>query len=424
MSKIQKAELWDNMHFLFRDFNDRMVHVELQYDFVIDPEKFKTVLLCFFERAPILHASFQKKMMRNFWEVEKYHIDDVLTVAHPEDIEKAKEEFLLQYIPPESPVQMKIALFYAGETTHFCLVVNHMCMDGGDLKYFLYCLSKGYSDYVEKGKSPIELRTGERAYETVYDGLSEEDQIEAKRLYKNVCSKDPHKFPLTPPSEEDQSFMVKRKVERELFLKLKENGKAHGATINDMLVTAYIDSLYGLLALHAEESLSVACAMDLRRYKKNSESDGLTNQTAFMQCGVASRGRDIWETLASVVESSKKAKLDKFTGLYGLPILAACYRFLPHALSEKIVKLGYRNPYISMSNIGVLDAQKLSLCGVLPKDGYLSGAVKYKPFVLLSATTLQEVLTLSMCCKGNAADRNTVEHFFDLLEESMKKLCV
>ena len=23
------AELWDKMHYLFRDFNDRMVHVEL-----------------------------------------------------------------------------------------------------------------------------------------------------------------------------------------------------------------------------------------------------------------------------------------------------------------------------------------------------------------------------------------------------------
>ena len=30
------AELWDKMHYLFRDFNDRMVHVELNYDFVLD----------------------------------------------------------------------------------------------------------------------------------------------------------------------------------------------------------------------------------------------------------------------------------------------------------------------------------------------------------------------------------------------------
>lgn len=422
MNKIQKAELWDNMHFMFREYNDRMVHVDLTYDYVIDPESFKTVLICFLERAPILHASFQKNALRNFWEVAKYRIDDVVMVAEPKNIEEAKTEFLMQYIPPESELQMKIALFYEGKTTHLCLVVNHMCMDGGDLKYFLYALAKAYSDYVERGISPVKLRMGDRAFETVYDGFEEEDKEEAKHLYKNVCSKDDHKFPLTPPSETDASFLVKRKISKEMFLKLKENGKAHGATINDVLVAAYIDSLYRLLSLNADEALSVACAMDLRRYKKDRESDGLTNQTAFMQCGVSQRGVDIWETLAAVTESSNEAKQDKFAGLYGLPILAACYKYLPHALSEKIIKLGYRNPYISMSNIGVLDAKKLAFCDVMPKDGYMSGAVKYKPFVLLSATTLQEVLTLSMCTKGSKQDRQLIEHFFDLFEESLQKL--
>ena len=35
MERKLNAELWDKMHYLFRDFNDRrMVHVELRYDFL------------------------------------------------------------------------------------------------------------------------------------------------------------------------------------------------------------------------------------------------------------------------------------------------------------------------------------------------------------------------------------------------------
>lgn len=34
-----------------------MVHVELRYDFEIDIEALKTVLICFFEKAPVLHSS-------------------------------------------------------------------------------------------------------------------------------------------------------------------------------------------------------------------------------------------------------------------------------------------------------------------------------------------------------------------------------
>lgn len=419
-----KAELWDNMHYLFRDFNDRMVHAEMQYDYLIDVEKFKTVLLCFFEKTPVLHSSFHADAFLSFWETAKYHVDDILTVDTPENLEVAKEAFLTQYIPPEHPIQMKIALFFRENETHLCLVENHMCMDGGDLKYFLYCLCKNYTDYVEHGKSPLSLRTGERNYETVYDGFSEENQKAAKRLYKNVCSKDSHQFPLTEPSTKDKSFIVKRKLSPETFRALRATGKKYGATFNDVLLTAYIDSLYTLLDLPQDEALSVACAMDLRRYKVQAESDGLTNQTAFMNCGVEERGRTIFETLCQVAKSSRNCKEDKFMGLYGLPLLAKCYGLLPHGLSEKVIKTGYRNPYISMSNIGVLDQRKLSLCGHTPKDGYMTGAVKYKPYVLLSATTLGEEVTLSMCVRGNAEDKKIVESFFDLLFESVKKLCV
>ena len=44
MERRLKAELWDKMHYLFRDYNDRMVHVELHYDFDLNVDAFKTVL--------------------------------------------------------------------------------------------------------------------------------------------------------------------------------------------------------------------------------------------------------------------------------------------------------------------------------------------------------------------------------------------
>ena len=47
MERKLNAELWDKMHYLFRDYNDRMVHVELRYDYKINVEALKTVLVCF-----------------------------------------------------------------------------------------------------------------------------------------------------------------------------------------------------------------------------------------------------------------------------------------------------------------------------------------------------------------------------------------
>ena len=420
--KKLQAELWDKMHYLFRDFNDRMVHVALHYDFEIDLDVLKTVLICFFEKAPVFHSSFEDNKISASWEIKDYKMEDVITVAYPDDMEAAIDEFLTQYIPPESDLQMKVAVFYKDGKSVLCIVENHMCMDGGDFKYFLKALCEAYTGYAQEKISPVALRTGTRSYTSVYEDYSKTEQRMARNLYKNVSSKDDHKFPLTRDSIRDVSFIAKRKLSAEMFDKIKASGKKHGATINDMVLTSYFYSLYKLAGYHKKESVTISCAIDLRRHIKDNSDEGLTNHTAFMQCNIPELGDNIFETLKYVVQSSEKFKKDKFMGLYGLPLLNFGYSILPHAASEAIIKIGYSNPLLAMSNIGILDHKALSLCGNEPTDGFMTGAVKYKPFVLLSVTTMRKEMTISMCVRGNEEDRQTVETFFDMLEENLNEL--
>lgn len=422
MERKLNAELWDKMHYLFRDFNDRMVHVALHYDYEINIEALKTVLICFLEKAPVLHSSFTDNHISPYWSVKDYQIEDVLTVDYPQDVDAAVNAFLTQYIPPDSDLQMKVAVFFHDGKSVLCIVENHMCMDGGDFKYFMKALCKNYNDYITQGISPIELREGSRSYESVYEDFSKTEQRMARNLYKNVCAKDTHQFPLTPNSIRDKSFIARRKISADTFAKIKAAGKRHGATINDMLVAAYFYSLYELADFDAKDSITISCAIDLRRHIKDVSDQGMTNHTSFMQCSIPERGRNIFETLKYVVRSSNRFKKDKFMGLYGLPLLNFGYKMLPHAASEEIIKIGYSNPLLAMSNIGILEADKLALEGHEPVDGFMTGAVKYKPYVLLSATSLRNVLTLSMCVRGNEDDQKIVERFFDLMEKNIDTL--
>jgi NRPS condensation-like uncharacterized protein len=424
MERKLNAELWDKMHYLFRDFNDRMVHVELSYDFEIDVEVLKTVLICFFEKAPVLHSSFTDNHIHPYWTVMDYDINDVVEVKRVADgeVSALADEFLTQCIPPENHIQMKVLVLLHGGKTTLCIVENHMCMDGGDLKYFLKALCKNYNDYLENKISPIDLRTGTRAYESVYEDFSKAQRKMAENLYKNINSKDDHAFPLSKSEKTDKSFIARRKLSTEMFDKIKAAGKAHGATINDMLLTAYFYSLYELAGFDKSESVSISCAIDLRRHIKNSENQGVTNHTAWMQCRVPERGDDIFETLDYVVRSANQFKEDQFMGLHGLPLLSLGYKIMPHAVSEEIIKIGYANPLLAMSNIGILEVDKLALSGNEPTDGFMSGAVKYKPYVLLTATSMRKELTLSMCVRGNDEDKKIVEGFFDLIVKNLELL--
>lgn len=422
MERRLNAELWDKMHYLFRDFNDRMVHVELNYDFIPDIEALKTVIICAFEKAPVLHSKFVDTKISTHWKVMPYDIDDVFSVSYPDNVEEAVEEFLTQYIAPDADIQMKIALFIKDGKSTLCMVENHMCMDGGDLKYFIQSFCENYSKYVTDGISPINFRTGSRSYDDVYSGFSKTEAGAAQRLFKNINAKDNHKFPLTPDNIRDKSFIARRKFDETTFAKLKTKGKELGATINELLLASYFYSVYELAGFPASDKVMISNAIDLRRHMDSVDDTGFTNHTSWMQCAIPERGRDIFETIKYVVRSSNKFKKDKFMGLYGLPLLNFGYNILPHAASEEIIKIGYSNPLMAMSNIGLLNGQHFALAGKEPTDAFMSGAVKYKPFVLLTATTYKNVICLSMCVRGNEEDKKIVNDFFDLMEKNINTI--
>lgn len=416
------AELWDKMHYLFRDFNDRMVHVELNYDFIPDIEALKTVIICAFEKVPVLHSTFVDTKLSTHWTVKPYVIDDILTIKEVDDVKAAVEEFLTQYIAPDADIQMKIALFTKDGKSTLCMVENHMCMDGGDLKYFLQAFCENYTKYVQNGTSPVAFRTGSRSYNDVYSGFSKTESGVAQRLFKNINARDKHKFPLTPNNIVDKSFIARRKFSEDTLAKLKPIGKELGATVNELLLAAYFYSVYELADFPASDKLMISSAIDLRRHMDNVADKGFTNHTSWMQCAIPERGRDIFETIKYVVRSSNRFKKDKYMGLYGLPLLNLGYNIMPHAASEEIIKIGYSNPYMAMSNIGILNGQHFALDGHEPTDAFMSGAVKYKPFVLLTATTYKNVITLSMCVRGNDEDKKIVNKFFDLMEKNINTI--
>ena len=422
MATTLKAEMWDRMQFLFRNYYDRMVHAKLTYEGSFDMDVLKNVVIYMVEKAPVLHSSFNTTVIEPYWKEEKYTVDDIVSYQRVEDADEAADKWLLEVIPYDNNVQVKLAVFEDDKHSILAWRNNHMCMDGGDFKYFLKAFCKNYNDYIENGVSPVDLREGSRSYDQVYNDFSKTEQRMARNLYKNINAKDDHKFPLTPDSIRDRSFIAKRKISAEKLAQIKAAGKKHGATVNDMLLTAYFYSLYTLANYSPYEGVSISCAIDLRRHLKDVSDEGLTNHTAWMQCKVPERGKDIFQTLQYVKHSSNQFKQDKFMGLYGLPLLKLGYTIMPHAASEEIIKIGYSNPLLAMSNIGILEADKLALCGHEPTDGFMTGAVKYKPFVLLSATTMHNVVTLSMCVRGNDEDKKTVERFFDLMEQSLDAL--
>ena len=420
MGQTLKAEMWDKMQYLFRNYYDRMVHCVQYYDGLIDVNVLKRVLIFTTEKVPVLHSSFHGNVIEPYWSVEDYTVNDILTVRDSVDLEADVNAFICQCIPVESNVQYKMAIFNKDGKSTMCMIVNHMCMDGGDFKYFMKKLAENYNKLLD-GDRNLEIKTGSRSYDAVYSKLTPEEEEIARGLYKNISQiKDEHYFPLTPPAPQDVTRIVRRKVGKELFASFRKIGKNFGVTVNDLMLAFYVRSLYEIGMFRDDERLTIPCMVDLRRHiVDGGAGTGLTNHTGFMQCSTEKKGDTINDTLIEVLRSVRKSKDDPYMGLYSLPLLKLAYTIFPFVISETAIKIGYLNPLIGMSNIGVMDAPALRMGDAEIVDGFMTGAVKYKPYMQLALTGLLGDITMTIAIRGNDEDEKTVNRFFDIIIKNM-----
>ena len=423
MATTLKAEMWDRMQFLFRNYYDRMVHAKLTYEGSFDMDVLKNVVLYMVEKAPVLHSSFNTTVIEPYWKEENYTVDDIVSYQRVEDADEAADKWLLDVIPYDNNVQVKLAVFEDDKHSILAWRNNHMCMDGGDLKYFLATLCENYSNLKAGNYSALHMKSGSRSFDQVYSLLEGEDLKHAKGLYKNISkAQDKVAFPWSESVSEDTNQIVKRVVDEQTFEKLHAMSKKMGITVNDAIMATVFRSLYELCELKDDDSLTVSCAIDLRKHIVDGGlQGGLTNHTAWMAVRTLGKGETIQDTVVNVIRSTKGYKRDKFMGLYSLPLLKLAYTIFPHDIAEFAIKAGYDNPLIAVSNMGLLNDKKLTPDGLKLVDGFISGAVKYKPFFLMSVTTLLNRITLSTAIRGNQKDIDIANRYFDLVIKNINE---
>lgn len=416
------AELYDKVNYMCRRWMDRIARFEIEYDFIPNIRVLKTVLLCLIESAPVFHSRFIDNHINPYWKVSDYHIDDVFSVRETMNLERSADDFLLQGIPAESNVQIKIGLLFCEGKCRLCFIFNHMCMDGGGLKSFLNDMFSGYDSYMKNGTIPVYHSDKSRAYERVYDDMSEADRKNAKKLFSAVSSKDKHTLPFTQVRETDRKIFVRKKIGADIFEPARLKAKEYGATANDLISAAYIRAFYDVSGCSETERVGISSAVDLRRYIKHPENIGYTNHTAFTPCIVDSKGATMADTLKAVAKSTKEVKSDKFMGLHGQPLLKLGFSTMIYAQAEFITSLGYTNANLSVSNVGAIRPESLAFDGIAPTAVWVGGGAKEKPCAALNVLSYNGDLMLSTCFRGNESDRRMLLSFFDRIEENLKLL--
>lgn len=410
------SETYDKINYMCRRYMDRIARFELDFDFVPDIEAFKNTVIALFEASPVFHSRFIDNHINPYWKVCDYSIDDVVSVIHTDSPVEESDKFLLQDIPLKNNVQMRIAFIICGENCKISFAWNHMLMDGGGFKQFIDDLFYNHNEYVRSGKMPLDFRTGSRSYKEVYNDFSQDDKKAAKKLFANVSSKDKHYLPFDLSSKEKKKYIVRKKIGSEVFNAAKIIAKEHGASVNDLISAAYISAFYKISGCPENEGVGISCAIDLRRYIKNTDSLGYTNHTNFFPCSISRKGGNALETLSLVSESIAEMKKDKFLGLHGIPLVMLGYSTMIYAQAEFIVGAFYNNANLAVSNVGRIDCEKFSLEGHSPIGAAVAGAAKKMPCAMMTVLSINNELSLSICTECDPKSRAMLDLFMNEIE--------
>ena len=419
-----KSELWDKTQYFLSKYYDRMMHYAMFYNGKLDIDILRKAIKHVVDRVPVLHSQYRQNPILPYWKIRNdYTLEDMLEVEEVENLEEATYAFLKGEISHKSKLQFKCKVFTCGNKCSFATIVNHQCFDGSDYKYVMFKIVECYNAFKKNGNfDSVEIKQGTRQLNQLYENMEPNAGKKARGLYNNPTRpviKETFKF--TKDKDVEKRFIVKL-MDPELFDQVKAKGKKEGASLNDILLAAYFRALIKEKGATNTTPINITSMMDLRRHMLNHDTVGCTNMTAFMPCKLMNGiGDSFSETLFRVLEQTKKHKADDVAGLYGLPLLGLAYKAFPiDWIATLVIRIGYENPLIQMSNLGLIKGEYVNFDGCIMYDCFMTGAVKYKPYFQFTCVTRENIMKFCVAERCSANDEKLIMEFFDDMIEELR----
>lgn len=410
---IYKAVVWDVMQLMFQKFNDHQLHSVIYFDSQLDEDCIKKSVDMSLDAFPIIRCKFVEKSCFKFpyWEDYNFKSDDMVNLVKTEDIEGAIKKLIVFNINETLGPQMRFNIIRSSKRDVLCIVFNHMIADAAGFREYLYMLSSIYSNLKKNPGYVCNYSMGSRSVKQVFKRFSFSDKLKILKASSHLSKYNTGAF---FPLEGDMNhpFIERYKISREKFFRIKAYAKNNDATINDVLLAAYMRSLSKVLGV---KHISLPCPVDLRKYLPGRKADGIANFISNMICDI---GEDMGDTFNDTLLKVKKCmdnEKKSFSCLNGPLMLEIVFGILPYKMAKGIVNRAFTNPLLAMTNIGIIDKNKLQFEGLNVKDTFICGSIKYKPYFQVAVTTFDNEVTLSVNFYGTENDRKKIREFLCVL---------
>ncbi|PKM74295.1 MAG: hypothetical protein CVU91_00025 [Firmicutes bacterium HGW-Firmicutes-16] len=407
-----KAEIFDKFQYLYdvTGYSDHQVHCVIHFNGKANAEVMERAAYLLIKAVPILSRTYIDLGKSSYWEdADPSDWDDLFTITgNREDFDRFTNSKTNQKTGP----QIKFCLLQ-GANDSLSVVINHMVSDGAGFKQCMYLFSEIYSKLLNNPDyTPDYVVDGERGFKSI---AREQGVMHRLGLLfinrRDNNQKSTFEFPMVE-SEIVSPFIVSRELSQDLFQNLKSCCRSTSTT------AAYFRALSEMLGIKGRE-LSIPIMIDMRRYLKDKSFRALTNLASTTIVKAAVLPDENFETTLAKISSIMNKKKSGKLGMNTFLKLDAGFR-IPFVNAYGIMGKTLRHPKIAMTNIGIIDATRLSFADLPVKNALMFASIKYRPHIQLSVTSFEDKITFGIGLYGSEQDRERIKNLLDYLDAELK----
>ncbi len=420
------AEISDRIQFFLRSNADQQMRFIIYLSQNVDIDVLRKAFRLTIYNEPIFSYTYKEEKNQVYWQKQDVIDSTALIdlIDNVNDVAAEVNHFLTLTISPFDFPIVKARIIRAGNKDVLCINMNHTPTDGAGLKEFVKILASNYSklivhpDYT--GTANIK---GDRSIKQVTKSFTFNQKIQfIKQGFKKPRRAPSWSFNWNKSVDDKQNQFVTTKISSGTFDSIKKFGKLNDATINDLILAAFIRVFVTTNPDNQFTAKPVIVPVDLRKYIKPGNNSAICSLTGSLICNISEDiGLTFRDTLKKVCkEMNYKKKIHAEMHMLAPQLVLS--KFIPYVKLKEQTMHHKMPPIPLVTNVGIINPSDINFGGIPPDYSYITGVVCYGNYFCMGYSTFNKEITFSIGFTGSDLQIQKVKVFLDSFKAELEKI--
>ncbi len=389
------------------------------------------------DAEPVLGCRFVKSdppYWKRFDDIDS--ADKFCSMEEVDDSEEGIKRFLQSPMNMDKDPMLFVRVVRSGNFDTLCLKINHVCSDAAGTRDYIQLLADLYSriDSGDTGYTPIPSTRDIKDLQELKTALSADTPEDSWGIQQQIpCPTWP--FPWKNGRTGTTDFAICRLPYGQLDV-MKRYGKARGATINDLILTAVFRAMFEISNPPYGIPMDIPITIDLRRHLSGKKADAIRNFSGGIVISVDRQLNEAFDgTLSRVItrtDEIRKKHPSIFNVYWGEYIeklsfnqLCAYYKYM-----AQTIELASQSPFYFintcspvLSNFGFISKSLINFGESSVIDAYIIPPAVRAPGILLVASTYNDTLSVGVGFYETSITKPTMDYLLNKIKEQLVEGC-